>query len=135
MAKYSLQWRCGQAISDGLSFVHRIAYATSGRAVKDTAAAICDLAWKQEFLVSRGGKEVFTNLHQIARWMPDMADLPQPAPHHLWLHDLKRKLIADQFLDTIGKCVVPAVDADVLSSADARALVRFARTSLRRPRL
>lgn len=135
MARFTLEWRQLEKDPVGDWFAHRVAYADNGGAVRALAETIGDRAWAREFRLMRGGAEVFTDLHCILDWQPSATDLPGPSRRHVWRRDLQRDLVADTFLDTVRRAVVPAIAADVLLRADGDALLRFALASLRRPNL
>lgn len=135
MAKYVLEWRQPGGRATRPFFVHRLAYAAGAGAARQIAEGLGDRAWHREFRVARGGLEVFTDLHAIQDWRVDEAALPLPSRHHIWHRDLRTDLAADRFVVALADVTGSAVAAGVLLRADADTLVRFARGSLRRPRL
>jgi hypothetical protein len=135
MARFSLEWRQLEQGPLDSGFAHRLAYAPNCRVVQELAEALGDRAWRREFRLLKGTREVFTDLHRIQDWVRSAADLPEPSRRHIWRRDLERSLVADTFLDTLRKCLASATQAEVLLRTDADALLRFAHESLRRPSL
>ena len=135
MAKITLEWRQLEPGAAGSHFAHRAAYASNKRAIQELAETLGDRAWRREFRLLSGGREVFTDLHCIQDWGRSSTAMPEAARLHVWRRDLERNLVADKFLQTLRACLVPATSAEVLLRADATALLRFAHAALRRPSL
>lgn len=135
MAGFRLEWRRFRGEGANPVFLHRLGHASGIVGVARLASTVGDAAWRREFRVRRGDRDVYTDLHRIQDWVHAGTDLPDPSPLHIWRDDLRRDLVADRFLAAVRDGAERAAAAGVLSRADADTLLRFARSSVLRPRL